>query len=116
LYGYVDDWLQGATMNPTKRARLAAKGWRVGGIEELLELPPDAAAYIELKLLLTEKLLEHRRVKQLTQLQMAELLGCSRSRMTQIENGDASVSLDLLIRWLLALGATRQELARMIAA
>jgi transcriptional regulator with XRE-family HTH domain len=47
---------------------------------------------------------------------MAESLGCSRSRVAQIENGDTSVSLDLLIRSLLALGATRKELARMIAA
>jgi hypothetical protein len=36
--------------------------------------------------------------------------------VAKIENGDPSVSLDLLIRSLLALGATRQELARMIAA
>jgi transcriptional regulator with XRE-family HTH domain len=47
---------------------------------------------------------------------MAQLLGSSQSRVAKIENGDTSVSLDLLIRSLLALGATRKELARMIAA
>lgn len=103
-------------MNHVKRARLEAKGWRVGGVNEFLELPPDDAAYIELKLVLTESLRKYRRAKQLSQVQLAELLGCSRSRVAQIENGDPSVSLDLLIRSLLALGATRQELARMIAA
>lgn len=103
-------------MNHVKRARLEAKGWRVGVVDEFLELPPDDAAYIELKLVLTERLREYRRAKQLSQVQLAELLGRSRSRVAKIENGDPSVSLDLLIRSLLALGATRKELARMIAA
>jgi hypothetical protein len=36
--------------------------------------------------------------------------------VAKTENGGTSVSLDLLIRSLLALGAMRPELARMIAA
>ena len=36
-------------------------------------------------------------------------------RVAKIETGDASVSLDLLIRSLLALGVTRRELGRIIA-
>lgn len=103
-------------MDKDKRARLEAKGWRVGTVEEFLDLTPDEAAYLELKLALSEKVREYRQAKQLTQVQMAQLLGSSQSRVAKIENGDTSVSLDLLIRSLFALGATRKELARMIAA
>jgi len=39
----------------------------------------------------------------------------SQSRVAKIEAGDASVSLDLLIRSLMALGATRKDVARIIA-
>jgi transcriptional regulator with XRE-family HTH domain len=59
---------------------------------------------------------EYRLAKQLTPAQMARLIRSSPSRVAKIENGDASVSLDLLIRALLALGTTRKVLARMIVA
>jgi DNA-binding XRE family transcriptional regulator len=103
-------------MDKDKRARLEAKGWRVGDAEEFLGLTPDEAAYLELKLALSEKVREYRQAKQLTQVQMAQMLGSSQSRVAKIETGDASVSLDLLVRSLLALGATRNELAWIIAA
>ncbi|MCC6681315.1 MAG: helix-turn-helix transcriptional regulator [Phycisphaeraceae bacterium] len=102
-------------MNHVKRARLEAKGWHVGSVEEFLDLGPAESTYIELKLALREKVRKYRRAKKLTQLQMARLLGSSLSVVTQIETCDASVSLDLLIRALLALGVTRRELGRMIA-
>ena len=103
-------------MDKDTRARLEAKGWRVGSVDEFLGLTPDEAAYLELKLALSEKVREYRQSKRLTQVEMAERLGSSQSRVAKIENGDASVSLDLLIRSLFALGATRKELAGMIAA
>jgi DNA-binding XRE family transcriptional regulator len=99
-----------------KRTSLEDKGWRVGGVDEFLALTSDEAAYIDLKLALSEKVREYRQAKQLTQIQMAQLLGSSQSRVAKMENGDASVSLDLLIRSLIALGATRQDLARIVAA
>jgi DNA-binding XRE family transcriptional regulator len=103
-------------MDKHKRARLESKGWRVGGVEEFLDLTPDETAYIELKLALSRKVREYRQSKKLTQVEMARLLGSSQSRVAKMETGDASVSLDLLIRSLIALGATRKELGRMIAA
>lgn len=38
-----------------------------------------------------------------------------KSRVAKIESGDASVSLDLLVRATFASGATRKEMARAIA-
>jgi DNA-binding XRE family transcriptional regulator len=103
-------------MNKSQRTRREAKGWRFGTVEEFLELPSADAVYVELKLALSQQLRACRPSKQLTQDQMARLLGCSLSLVAKIETGDASVSLDLLIRALIALGATRSDLGRMIAA
>ena len=102
-------------MNPTSAAS-APLGLVHPHVEEFLDLTSAESAYLALKLALSEKVREYRQSKQLTQVQMAQLLGSSQSRVAKIENGDTSVSLDLLIRSLLALGATRQELARLIAA
>ena len=70
---------------------------------------------MELKLTLSQRVREYRQAKRLTQIEMAKLLKSSQSRIAKIETGDASVSLDLLIRSLIALGATRRELGRIIA-
>ncbi|OGO38999.1 MAG: hypothetical protein A2Z03_00735 [Chloroflexi bacterium RBG_16_56_8] len=50
----------------------------------------------------------------LTQMELARLLESSQSRVAKMESGDSSVSLDLLVRSLIALGATRQDLAQVI--
>jgi DNA-binding XRE family transcriptional regulator len=103
-------------VDQNKRARLKKKGWKVGTTEEFLGLAPDEAAYIDLKLALSHQVRDYRLSKKLTQVELARLLNSSQSRVAKIETGDASVSLDLLVRSLLALGAGRKELARMIAA
>ena len=102
-------------MEKSKRLRLEAKGWKVGTVDEFLELTPAEATYVDLKLALSRRVREYRQAKSLTQMEMARLLKSSQSRVAKIETGDASVSLDLLIRSLIALGATRRELGRIIA-
>ncbi len=102
-------------MDKNKRMRLEAKGWKVGSVEEFLGLTAEEATYVELKLALSRQVRDYRRAKNLTQTEMARLMKSSQSRVAKIETGDASVSLDLLIRSLIALGATRRELGRMIA-
>ena len=52
----------------------------------------------------------------LTQADLAKLLRSSQSRVAKMEIGDPSVSLDLLVRSLLALGASTIELSRIISA
>jgi predicted transcriptional regulator len=94
---------------------LEEKGWKVGTAKEFLGLPPDEAAYIELKSMFSENLRKRRQKKKLGQVELAKLLRSSQAQVAQMEAGDASVSLDNLIRSLLALGATKQDLARMIA-
>src|SRR3954452_13003180 len=102
-------------MDKEKKARLEAKGWRVGSSEEFLGLSVDEAAYVELRLKLSNAVRDFRKKKRLTQVALAELLHSSQSRVAKVEAADESVSLDLLIRSLLALGATDQDLAKVIA-
>jgi DNA-binding XRE family transcriptional regulator len=102
-------------MNTAKRKRLESKGWKVGTANEFLNLSPEESAYVELKLALSKILQETRRENELTQEQLARLLKSSQSRVAKMELGDPSVSLDLLVRSLLALGMSRKNLVRMLA-
>jgi predicted XRE-type DNA-binding protein len=101
-------------MNSAKRKKLKANGWRIGSTKEFLSLSESENAYIELKLTLGENLKEIRTQKQLTQVQLARLLKSNQSRVAKMEAGDPSVSIDLLIKSLLALGTSRQDLAGII--
>jgi DNA-binding XRE family transcriptional regulator len=101
-------------MREEKKRRLEAKGWKIGNTKEFLGLSVEEAAYIELKLKLADGLRKRRRRRRLTQVELARRVRSSQSRVAKMEAGDPSVSLDLLIRSLLALGASSRELARII--
>jgi predicted XRE-type DNA-binding protein len=101
-------------MNRAKKRRLESKGWKVGDTREFLNLSAEEAAYVELKLALSKNLQELRRQKKLTQEELARRLKSSQSRVAKMEAGDPSVSIDLLVRSLLALGASRKRLAEML--
>jgi DNA-binding XRE family transcriptional regulator len=102
-------------MRERKRKRLEAKGWRVGSAKEFLSLTQAEDAYIELRLKLAEGLKEKRVRRRLTQVDLAKAVHSSQSRVAKMEAGDPSVSLDLLVRSLIALGASNKELARIIS-
>ena len=101
-------------MRKRKQIRLEAKGWKVGTVREFLGLSNEEAAYIELKIKLAEGLRQRRQQKGLSQLDLAAKLESSQSRVAKMEAGDPSVSLDLLIRSLIALGTTERELSQII--
>ena len=64
-----------------------------------------------MKLALANKLKARRQERKLTQMEIAKQIGSSQSRIAKMEVADKSVSLDLLVRSLLSLGATRQDIA-----
>ena len=101
-------------MEAAKRKRLEAAGWSVGSATDFLKLSPEEAAFVELKLRLSESLKRRRQSKRLSQAALAKKIKSSQSRVAKMEAGDPSVSLDLLIRALLAIGATRNDLARVL--
>ena len=102
-------------MRESKRKRLVARGWKVGSAKDFLGLTDHEAAYIELKLRLAASLFECRRRRHLTQMDLARFLRSSQSRIAKMERGDPSVSLDLLVRSLLALGTLARQLSRIIS-
>jgi len=103
-------------MKRDKRNRLESGGWRVGGARDFLELSDTDVEYIELRFSLAALLRRQRTSLSYTQTEVAKLIGSSQSRVAKMEAGDPSVSVDLLIRALLALGVNRTQLGKAIAA
>lgn len=103
------------TVSKSRKAKLEEQGWKVGTVSEFLELSEEESAYIEMKLALSEKLRARRRKMRLTQEQLAKLISSSQSRVAKMEAGDPAVSLDLLVKSLLALGVSTKELGRSIS-
>lgn len=103
------------TVNKAKQIRLERKGWKFGTADEFLELSAEEIAYIELKLALSDKLRAKRVSKSLTQAELAQIVNSSQSRVAKMEAGDPAVSIDLLIKSLLALGVSKKELGRSIS-
>ena len=95
--------------------RLKARGWKVGDTNEFLGLSGQEASLVELRLALSRSVRERRLKLGLSQVELASRLGSSQSRVAKLEGADATVSLDLLIRGLLALGASRREIGRALA-
>lgn len=102
-------------MDAVKRQRLEAAGWRVGNAEDFLGLSPEEVAFIEMKLSLSKRLRELRLSQKLSQESLANRINSSQSRVAKMETSDPSVSLDLIVRTLLAMGATREDVAGVIA-
>jgi len=100
----------------SKRQKLERNGWRVGTASDFLGLSEEESAYIEMKLALSEALREEREKKKLSQVQLARLIASSQSRVAKMEAADSSVSMDLLVKSLLALGVARKKVARALAA
>ncbi len=103
-------------MENAKKKKLEAAGWKVGSAEEFLRLTPEEAAFVEVKLALSEQLKAHRQAQGISQTQLARRLGSSQSRVAKMEAADPSVSVDLLVRGLIASGASKRDIGRAIGA
>jgi len=101
-------------MRKDKKKRLAAKGWKIGDAKDFLGLSEEESAYIELKIRLAAALRQRRQGKGLSQLDLAAKIESSQSRVAKMEAADPSVSLDLLIRSLITLGASDRDLSKII--
>ena len=103
-------------MRNEKRELLEAHGWKVSDTKGFLSLTEEELEYIEIKIALSKKVREIRKRRKLTQKETAELIGSSQSRVAKMEAGDPTVSLDLQVKSLLALGVSREELGDTIKA
>jgi DNA-binding XRE family transcriptional regulator len=97
-----------------KRKKLAAAGWIVGDAKDFLALSPNEAEFVEIKLALARRLRDLREQHHWTQSELAKRVGSSQSRVAKMEAADPTVSVDLLVRSLLAAGADRADLGRVV--
>lgn len=102
-------------MKQGKRKKLEAKGWKVGTAVDFLGLTPEEEVFIEMKISLSQSLKSMRKRKRMSQVDFARLIKSSQSRVAKMEAGAESVSIDLLIKSLLALGASQKDLAKAIS-
>lgn len=102
-------------MNRSKKQRLEAAGWKIGSAGDFLGLSDEERGFIETKLVLADGLKRFRSLRGWTQSRLAQHLKTSQSRVAKMEAADRSVSIDLLVHALLAAGATRPQVGRIIA-
>jgi len=102
-------------MDKRKRQRLESAGWMVGSTNEFLGLSDEEAALVEVKLGLANAVRKQRSRRRMTQAQLGRLLGSSQSRVAKMEAADPSVSIDLMVRSLLRMGASRKDVALYIS-
>jgi len=83
-------------MNKEKHRELETVGWKIGSVDEFLELSQEETEFIEVKLSLSQNLKERRQSLRLTQKDFARMIHSSHSRVAKMEAGDPAVSIDLL--------------------
>jgi predicted transcriptional regulator len=101
-------------MNKAKIAKLKKHGWNVGTTTDFLGLTPAEEAFVELKVLLAKDIQKRRLEIDMTQLELAQSIHSSQSRVAKIEKNDPTVSLDLMVKALLALKATSTDVIHSI--
>jgi len=103
-------------MDRKKQTRLRAAGWRVGSAADFLGLSAAEEELVAMKLALSDRLRKARERRRITQTDLAKRMGSSQSRVAKMEAGDPGITLDLLVHGLLAIGASRREVASALAA
>ncbi len=91
-------------MKKALKKKLERRGWKVGETADFLGLSPEEEALVAVKMELVDALRQRRRKSDLTQAELANRIGSSQSRVAKMEAGDPSVSIELVIRALLAVG------------
>jgi hypothetical protein len=90
------------------------RGWVEGSARELLGLSREESAIVEMRLRLCDGVRSKRIAQGITQQGLAVRIESTQPRVVKLERGEASFEMMLLA--LLALGASRREIARVLAA
>ena len=98
-------------MDKAKKERLEAMGWQAVSVKDFLWLSDEEESYVELKLQLSRALKRRRKLLRWSQETLASRIRSSQSRIAKMEAADPTVSIDLLIRGLLATGISRNRIA-----
>jgi ribosome-binding protein aMBF1 (putative translation factor) len=102
-------------MRTTKRQQLEAAGWTVGTTQQFLGLSDEETVLVAIRSELARTLKVARLERSWTQARLADALGSSQSRVAKMEAADHSVSIDLLIRALIVVGANSTQVGAAFA-
>ena len=97
-------------MKNDKLKRLKAAGWKVGNPADFLQLSEEESKLVAIKWSLMSAVKKSRIKRNISQMDLAQRMKSSQSRIAKIEAGDASISLDLIVRALIATGATTKDI------
>ena len=103
-------------MKESKRKQLETAGCRVGSADEFLGLSAVDSILVDLRLALSQVLRQRREKLHMSQRALADRIKSSQSRIAKMEAADPEVSCELLLRGLLATGATRRDVASVFRA
>ena len=101
-------------MDRAERKRLEEAGFEIGSTADFLGLTREESIYIELRVLLADALKARRQAAHLSQKAFAKTMKSSQSRIAKAEANDPTVSIDLLVRSLIALGVSLAEIGRIL--
>lgn len=102
-------------MDTRKKQKLEKAGWKFGNAQEFLGLSDDEMRLVEIKRCLMNAVRQKRKKRKISQEKLAGLTGSSQSRIAKLEAASGDVSMDLILRVLISLGATDKEIAGAIA-
>lgn len=102
-------------MKAEKRKKLEKAGWKMGSTRAFLNLTSEEAALVTIRLALAEKLKGRRLKLGLSQVDLARKIGSSQSRVAKMEAAGPDISVDLLVRGMLATGAKPRDVGAALA-
>ena len=104
------------SLKPTVTGRrTAVSRWREGTVQEFVGLTREEAVLVRTKAALAVFLQQRRKQKGWSQTVLAERLGSGQSRVAKMEAAQPSVSLDLLVKALLIVGAAVADIGAVMA-
>jgi hypothetical protein len=98
-----------------KRSSKSKSPWRQGTVQEFLDLSQSQAAVIRTKAALAVRLQRRRTALAWSQTELAQRIGSGQSRVAKAEAAHPSVSLELLVKALLATGASMAEIGAVVS-
>lgn len=102
-------------MNKKTQKKLERGGWKVGDVQEFLNLSEEEMKLIEIRIVLGKFLKKQREKNGYTQLQLARKIRSSQSRIAKMENGNNNVTIDSLLKSLLYLKTPINEICKTVA-
>jgi predicted XRE-type DNA-binding protein len=93
-------------MDAAKRKAIEAAGWKVGDAADFLKMSDEERQLLDTRVALALAIREQRELSKLSQKQLGVRLKTSQPRVAKIERAASDVSMDQLVRALMAAGGT----------